>query len=173
MKLSYFIAVLFFALSLISCEQSTNYSKLLEKEQKLIDAYIEREGYTILDEFPKDSVFGEKEMYHYPDGIYIQLLDKGHGEPIKNGESLILRYKQSTLDIPPIVEDYWTTQDRPYPNEIVMGDLTYSCEGWQAAFDVMLRTDSHALVIIPSQLGRDISTITPYLYEMKILAVPK
>ncbi len=161
-------AVTFFS----SCETNT-YSKLLKEEEELIDAYLKREGYTLLDEFPADTIFGEKEMYHFPDGIYIRVIDKGVGDTIRNGDPLILRYKQSTLDEYSVTEDYWTTMDRPYPNEIVMGDLTYSCEGWQAAFDVMKRSESHALVIIPSQLGRDIMTITPYLYEMKIRAVPK
>ena len=171
-KLAFWGAVCAIFMS-VSCERSSNYSQLLKAEQRLIDDYLAREGYTLLDEFPEDTVFREREMYHFPDGIYIQILEKGTGDTLRRGDDIILRYRQMTLDEYALVEDYWSTLDRPYPNEIVMGDLTNSCEGWQAAFDVMKRSGAHANVIVPSQLGRDNMNVVPYLYEMKIRAVPR
>ncbi len=158
---------------LTSCENSNNYSQLLKQEQLKIDAWLSDNGYVLLDEFPADTVFGEKEMYHFEDGIYFQLIEKGVGDTLRNGDELILRYRQITLDEIPVVEDYWSTMDRPYPNEIVYGSLTNSCEGWQKAFELMKRSESHSRIIVPSKLGRDNTEVIPYVYEMKIRKVPK
>jgi hypothetical protein len=112
-------------------------------------------------------------MYHFEDGIYFQLVEKGVGDTLRVGDKLVLRYKQSTLDVYPMVEDYWTTQDRPYPNEITYGSLANSCEGWQKAFELMKKSEAHARIIVPSKLGRNDSEVIPYVYELKIRRVPK
>ena len=103
---------------LSACENSTNYSQLLKAEEELIQDWLGRNEIVLLNEFPADTVFGANEMYHFEDGIYFQLIEKGVGDTLRTGDKLVLRYKQSTLDVYPVVEDYWTTQDRPYPNEI-------------------------------------------------------
>ena len=173
-RLTYSILFTLFALlALISCESSTSYSKELEAEEKLIEAWLERNNITLLDQFPDDSLFAENEMYHYTDGIYYQLLEKGTGEDMVDGDVIILRYRSSTLDVNPIVEDYWTTEDRPYPNEIVYGSTTNSCDGWDKAFELMKKHGAHARIIVPSKLGFDDSVVVPYLYEMKIKVLPK
>lgn len=159
--------------ALVSCESDTSYSKELEAEEKLIESWLERNGITIIDEFPADSLFKENEMYHFTDGIYYQLLEKGEGDPMVDGDVIVLRYRSSTLDVNPIVEDYWTTEDRPYPNEIVYGSSTNSCTGWTKAFELMKRHNSHARIIVPSKLGFDDSVVVPYVYEMKIKVLPK
>lgn len=158
---------------LAACENSNNYSQLLKAEEELIEDWLMRNEITLLDEFPADTVFGANEMYHFEDGIYFQLIEKGVGDTLRSGDKLILRYKQSTLDEYPMVEDYWTTQDRPYPNEIIYGSLTNSCEGWQKAFELMQKSEAHARIIVPSKLGRSTSDVIPYFYEMKIRRVPK
>ncbi|MFI3297596.1 MAG: DUF4827 family protein [bacterium] len=174
MKKIKFVVTLFCSLLFFTaCDYTENYSDLLDAEEELIEDWLTRQGITILDEFPADSLFAEDEMYHFDEGIYIQLLDKGEGDTLRSGDQISLRYSQSTLDENPIVEDYWTTLDRPYPNEIIYGDLTNSCEGWQSAFEIMLRSDSHSRIIVPSKIGRDNSEVVPYVYEMKIRIVPR
>lgn len=158
---------------LAACENAYSYSKQLEAEEKLIDAWIERNGITLIDQFPEDSLFQENEMYHYPDGIYFQLLEKGEGEPMEEGDVIVLRYMSSTLDENPVTEDYWTTADRPYPNEVVYGSSTNSCTGWDKAFELMKRSGARARIIVPSKLGFNDAVVTPYLYEMKIKVLPK
>ncbi len=161
------------AVGLISCESSTNYSKELEAEELLIEQWLQRNNITLLDEFPEDSLFKENEMYHFEYGIYFQMFDKGEGDTLVNGDVIILRYRSSTLDENAIVEDYWTTQDRPYPNEIIYGSSKNSCDGWDDAFDLMKRSGAHARIIVPSKLGFDDSKVIPYVYEMKIKVLPK
>ena len=170
------IAVLLvFVLGFTACESSFNYSNLLKQEEKLIADYMKRNNYVLLDKFPEDSVFAENEFYHYPDGIYFQLVEKGSGDTAQVFDKLVLRYKKSTLDYDAVVEDFWTTQDRPYPNEVVYGSLTGSCEGWYYAIQAMKRSDAHARFIVPSKLGfsTDQNSVTPYIYEMKIKILPR
>ena len=158
---------------LSACENSSNYSQLLKAEEELIQDWLTRNEIVLLDEFPADTVFAANEMYYFEDEIYFQLIEKGVGDTLRAGDKLILRYKQSTLDIYPVEEDYWTTQDRPYPNEITYGSLTNSCEGWQKAFELMKKSEAHARIIVPSKQGRNDSEVIPYVYEMKIRRVPK
>ena len=160
-------------LIMVACENSTNYSQLLKAEEELIQDWLLRNEMVILNEFPADTVFGANEMYHFEDGIYFQLIEKGVGDTLRTGDKLVLRYKQSTLEEYPMVEDYWTTQDRPYPNEITYGSLSNSCEGWQKAFELMKKSEAHARIIVPSKQGRNNSEVIPYVYEMKIRRVPK
>ena len=172
MKIRFFGMILLLML-LSACENSTNYSQLLKAEEELIQDWLTRNEIVLLNEFPEDTVFEANEMYHFEDGIYFQLIEKGVGDTLRIGDKLVLRYKQSTLDEYPIVEDYWTTQDRPYPNEISYGSLANSCEGWQKAFELMKKSEAHARIIVPSKLGRNDSEVVPYVYEMKIRRVPK
>ena len=168
-----FWGMMLLLIAMVACENNTNYSQLLKAEEELIADWLVRNEITLLEEFPTDTVFAANQMYHFEDGIYFQLIEKGVGDTLRAGDKLILRYKQSTLDLYPMVEDYWTTQDRPYPNEIAYGSLTNSCEGWQKAFELMQKSDAHARIIVPSKLGRNNSEVIPYVYEMKIRRVPK
>ena len=169
---SLILAVL--SLTVNSCTSSTSYSKELENEENLIKAWIKRNHIKILDEFPEDSLFAEDEMYHFNEGIYFQMLDTGRGnEVLQEGDVIILRYSSSTLDKNPVVEDYWSTEDRPYPNEIVYGSLTNSCKGWNAAFELMKRDSAYARIIVPSKMGFNDAIVVPYLYEMRIRILPK
>jgi hypothetical protein len=168
-----FWGMMLLLIAMVACESETNYSQLLKAEEELIDSWLARNEIVLLDEFPTDTVFGANEMYHFEDGIYFQLIEKGVGDTLRTGDKLVLRYRQSTLDEYPVVEDYWTTQDRPYPNEIIYGSLSNSCEGWQKAFELMKKSDAHARIIVPSKLGRNDSEVIPYVYEMKIRRVPK
>ena len=168
-----FWGMMLLLIAMVACESETNYSQLLKAEEELIDSWLARNEIVLLDDFPTDTVFGANEMYHFEDGIYFQLIEKGVGDTLRTGDKLVLRYRQSTLDEYPVVEDYWTTQDRPYPNEIIYGSLSNSCEGWQKAFELMKKSDAHARIIVPSKLGRNDSEVIPYVYEMKIRRVPK
>ena len=94
-------------LVMVACENSTNYSQLLKAEEELIEDWLLRNEMVLLDTFPADTVFGANEMYHFEDGIYFQLIEKGVGDTLRTGDKLVLRYKQSTLDEYPMVEDYW------------------------------------------------------------------
>lgn len=171
-KIALFVALL---LGTMACEKSNSYSKLLENEQKLIEQYIARNNINVLDKMPENGFFAENEYYHFPDGIYIQLIDSGSGEVATNGRTIIVRFMQTTLDEYPVVESYMTTLDTRNPIEVVYGQSQNNCEGWQQAFSVMKRTGAHAKFIVPSKKGFDESAqaVTPVLYDMHIKLKPR
>ena len=163
-------------ISLSACESSTNYSKLLEQEQIKMDEFMARNGYTVISEYPTDSVFVIGQWYRFDDeAIYICIDSLGTGKEVVDGDELSVRYVQSTLDVNPVVVSYWTTQDKPYPNEISKGSTTNSCEGWDDAFGLMLRSGTIAQIIVPSKLGFSAasSSVTPYHYKLLMKVVPK
>ncbi len=168
------------ALAFVSCESSTNYAKQLEQEKKQIQKFIDQNNYTVVTEFPADSVFEDGVFYYSEkDDIYFRLDQKGEGDTITTGEKLQVRYIQSTLEEFPVVESYWTTMDLEYPIEITYGGYTgqTTCEGWNAAFRMMQRSNAVAQVIVPSYKGfswaTTQTTLTPYLYKITFLVLPK
>ncbi len=103
------------ALVLLSaCESSQNYSKLLEQEQLKMDQFMERNNYSVITEFPSDSVLIIGQWYRFDsEDIYICIDSLGLGRKVVTGDELSVRYIQSTLDEFPLVVSYWTTQDKP------------------------------------------------------------
>lgn len=176
---SIFAAILV-VLAFVSCESSTNYASQLEQEKKQIQQFIERNNYTVIYEYPEDSVFADGVFYYSEkDNIYFRLDQKGEGDTIKMGDKLQVRYIQSTLDEFPVVESYWTTMDLEYPIEVTYGGYSTenNCDGWEAAFGMMQRSKAVAQVIIPSYKGfswaTTQTTLTPYMYKLTFLVLPK
>ena len=165
------------ALALAACESANNYSKQLESEQKKINAWLSRNGYSVLTDCPQDSAFVIGQWYRLEsDGIYFCLDSLGNDTiRIKNGDELAVRYTESTLDAGALPIEYWTVLDSQSPVYITKGSSTNNCTGWDDAFDLMRFSESVAQVIVPSKLGFDVATsnVTPYYYKLKIRKVPK
>ena len=174
-QLKLVIAVL--ALVLLSaCESSTNYSKLLEQEQKNMDLFMARNGYTVITEFPADSVFKPGEFYREDDeSIYFRIDQKGTGAILVSGDELLIRYVESTLDEYPTVISRWDSSDQSYPPIRYYDSLTNSCQGWNDAFDMIQRSGTIVQIVVPSKLGFDDASddVIPYHYKLKMLIVPK
>ncbi|MDO4190124.1 MAG: DUF4827 family protein [Bacteroidales bacterium] len=180
MKNNKIIVLLFLLLALVGCESSTNYSKQLEDEKKQIETYLSKNGFTVVEEFPEDSVFADNIFYYSEsEDIYFRLDVKGTGDTIKSGDKLQVRYIESTLEDYPVVESYWTTMDLEYPIEVTYGgyDNTNTCTGWNSAFAMMQRSGAVAQVIVPSYKGFSWATTTtsliPYLYKLTFQVLPK
>ena len=165
------------ALVLLSaCESSQNYSKLLEQEQLKFEQFMERNNYSVITEFPSDSVLIIGQWYRFDsEDIYICIDSLGLGRKVVTGDELSVRYIQSTLDEFPLVVSYWTTQDKPYPDQIIKGSLVKSCEGWDNAFGLMRYSGTIAQVIVPSKLGFSAaaSSVTPFHYKLSMKVTPK
>lgn len=161
---------------LSACESSQNYSKLLEQEQLKIDQFMERNNYSVLTEFPADSVLLIGQWYRFdPEAIYICIESLGEGKAVVAGDELAIRYIQSTLDEFPLVVSYWTTQDKAYPDQLIKGSLIKSCQGWDDAFGLMRFNGTIAQVIVPSKLGFSgaASSVTPFHYKILMKIPPK
>ena len=77
-----------------SCNKNRTYAQRLGDEKKAIERFIDLENIKILKEYPKDSVFSEKEFYFdTKSGIYYNVIDSGNGRRITVGEEFYVRFK--------------------------------------------------------------------------------
>ena len=160
-------------LLLVGCNNNT-YSSLRNKEKKLIENYISRNGLNILTEEPSDSyVWGEKDYYKVAgyDDMYFHLRRRGDSLAVVANDVIVTRYKKFELTENADTISYWTTLDQPHPYEFTYGNLS-SCEaeGWHIAVKLMKNSDSECEIIIPSKQGFDADqmSVTPYVYIMHI-----
>lgn len=98
-------AVLVMGAAFQACDDTETYADMKEKERKAIDAYIQSEGIKVisLDEFyAQDSTtdVSKNEYVLFKDnGVYMQIVRKGVGAPIADGEraELIARYYEVNI----------------------------------------------------------------------------
>lgn len=187
MKRVYIILASALLIGLCSCTQNT-YSRLRDKEDKLIANYISRNGINVLKEEPADDVWGEKDYLKVPgyDNYYFHLISRGDSVRIDSIDEdtkdtvdltieansvIVLRYKQFALTENADTLSYWTTLDQAYPYEFHFRNLA-DCEavGWHLAVQYMKYPGSQCEIIQPSKLGfsAEQNTVTPYGYIMKI-----
>lgn len=174
------------------CNGNT-YSRLRDKEDRLIANYLSRNNYTILTEEPDDNhVWGEKEFYKVKgvDNLYFRLISRGDSVlvdtqsdgkkdtldlSIAANDVIIARYKRWELTENADTLSYWTTLEQAYPYEFHYLNTT-ECEAvaWHLAVGLMEYPNSVCEIIVPSKLGfsAEQSTVTPYAYILKINVKP-
>ena len=176
------------ALMITGCASNT-YSKLRDKEDKLIANYISRNGLVILEDEPAaDHVWGEKEYYKVRDhdNLYFHLITRGDSirvdsiSPTENdtvdleiiaNDLIVMRYKKFELTENADTLSYWTTLDQAFPTEFHYGNLSdCECVAWHVAVRLMKYPESLCEVIVPSKLGfsDEQTSVTPYVYILKI-----
>lgn len=74
------ISIALLLCSLTSCDKQKSLQELLQEEKRAIDRYIKKNGLVILNEYPSNGVFGEKEYFKTSDGLYIHVVDSGNGQ---------------------------------------------------------------------------------------------
>lgn len=165
------------AICLMACN-SNSYSNQLKAEKKLIQSFMDVQGYTITDELPEENtIWPEKLFYRIPitstDFCFIHISEVGDTtiSAIRN-QTVVLRYRQYTLTQPSDTINNWSTLDTPGAVEFnYMTDNTgYSCSGWQYALQYMRHPGAVATIIVPSKLGfsADQNSVTPYGYDLMI-----
>lgn len=94
------ISVIVFLLSgvfllITSCNKQKTYADHLKDETKAIEKFIAKNKFTILKDFPKDTVFKANEFYRDPaTGVYVNIVDRGqYKEKVKPGEEVYVRFK--------------------------------------------------------------------------------
>lgn len=161
--------------ALCSCEnksKNNTYANDLKKEKALINEYIKREGIRILDEEPE--VWGEKDFLTIEgyDYLYYHLSRQGDttSAEVKNGDKIILRYRQYSMDVYADTISYWTTDDGGYPVEFLYMNTsdTKACTAWHLAIKQMKYSGSECRIICPSKLGftNDDYLVIPYVYDL-------
>ncbi len=174
------------------CNGNT-YSRLRDKEDRLIANYLSRNNYTIVTEEPDDNhVWGEKEFYKVKgvDNLYFRLISRGDSVLVDTqsdgkkdtldlsivaNDVIIARYKRWELTENADTLSYWTTLEQAYPYEFHYLNTT-ECEAvaWHLAVGLMEYPNSVCEIIVPSKLGfsAEQSTVTPYAYILKINVKP-
>ena len=154
---------------------SNIYSEQLKKERQLIENYISRNGYVVVDTLPADDAWGENVYYRVPDydNFYFHMVEKGDTTQaeIESGETVLLRYKRYTLTEYPDTLFYWSTMDSPDPvNFQYLIQSEKACAGWQTALKYMKYTDAYYKIICPSKMGfsEENAAVIPYGYDLKI-----
>lgn len=95
--------IILFATSLIcimatvsSCKDQDTYADKLKKESNAIKKFIKTNDIDVLDDFPADSIFRDKQYYKDQNtGVYFAIKDWGEGtidDSIRIGENAYLRY---------------------------------------------------------------------------------
>ena len=192
MKKSLFCGLIGLVFLATGCNNNT-YSRLRDQEDKLIANYISRNGLTIVNEEPAmDHVWGEKEYYKVKgeDNFYFHLISRGDSiriDSISETESdtidleiiandvIITRYKRFGLTENADTLSYWTTLEQAYPYEFHYYNTSEcECWAWHLAVKLMKYPESSCEIIVPSKLGfaSEQSTVTPYVYIMKINVKP-
>ncbi len=99
MKKSTYIILSLIALTILgsSCNKRKTYADLLKEENKAIDKFIAKNKLVILDAFPKNGTFKEKEFYRDPaTGVYYSIVEVGdtiNTKKAKDGSEVHVRFK--------------------------------------------------------------------------------
>jgi hypothetical protein len=171
-----------------ACSNNT-YSRLRDQEDRLIANYISRNNLQIVNEEPAiDHVWGEKEYYKVKghDNFYFHLISRGDSVYIDSisptvsdtidlrivtNDLIVVRYRRFGLTENADTLSYWTTLEQAYPYEFHYGNTgECDCVAWHLAVQLMKYPDSQCEIIVPSKMGfsAEQSSVTPYVYQMKI-----
>lgn len=74
-----------------ACSKSQRtYTEMLKDERKAIKSLIDKEGIILLDDYPENGVFGEKEFVQLSSGLYINVVDSGNGNRAVLGSTKVM-----------------------------------------------------------------------------------
>lgn len=103
-KLSCALVVCFAALFLTACRDTETYADQKNKERAAIKSFLEKQGIKVISEsdFKRDTLtdVSKKEFVLFENtGIYMQIVRRGCGEKIKNGETVnvLCRFNEYNL----------------------------------------------------------------------------
>jgi hypothetical protein len=159
--------ILLFALSLVvfsiafsSCDTSKTPQEYLREEKKAIERYINQNGIVVLNSYPSDSIFKEKEYFKTSDGLYFHVVDPGNGKHVRPYVDEVQVRFDYFFNIKNYVGGDTTRSTLPYtyfPLGFRYGisgsyDTYYACNGW--AIPLTYVTEGAIIdIIIPSALG--------------------
>jgi hypothetical protein len=122
------IAVCFCFFILPSCDDTETYADKLKKERSAINRFLSAMQIKVIEEYPKDRLFEEKEFFLDPNsGVYFHVIDSGNGRKATAGRTVYVRYKQTgSMIVASSTEDFTdsntaTPQDYLY---FTYGDAT-------------------------------------------------
>ncbi len=155
-----------------SCENQKTYADYLNDEAKAIERFIAQQQLTILDEYPTDGKFEEKEFYKDPNTeVYYQVISCGDTtEQLSTGETVYIRFSGLHYFMS---NDTTRYANLVYPEEIkYFGPVNsytksyYSNPGWMVPLE-HVGHNGEVKMIIPFNMGSsyDRSQYQPSYYD--------
>lgn len=199
-KTIYTLLVLAAGLMSVACNDYETYGELKDKERHDISRFISDSGFVVIREAQfheqGDATIGDKQfVYLDKSGVYMQIVNKGCGEKIKDGEtlSILCRFvEQSIKDSTMLYNAYYyifdpdimnvTRKGSVYSATFVSGIMlsTYGSgvpEGWLVPLQYinigrLTKPDdelAHVKLIVPHSQGTTQnakSNVIPYYYDI-------
>jgi hypothetical protein len=178
MKKVLFLAIIAFVFIGFSCNKQESMQEKIRKEKRATEAFIDRQNFKVLKDYPKDGVFAENEYFRTPDGLYIHVVDSGNGRravPIL--DEVLVRFDYF-LDIIAYVKDESTgkylAESVELPKEFIFGNTnSYSkdrdrlvCNGWAFPLNYVGEGAIVNLIVPSSMAGSDFSnSFTPTFFK--------
>jgi hypothetical protein len=159
-----------------SCNKSKSLQERIQEENRAIKRYIDRNDLVILDEYPKDGVFKDKEFFKTSEGLYFHVVDSGNGRravPLVDEVTVRFEYRHDIL-VSDTAISWWSQSSRVNPFSFIYGlsqsytvsGSSFECTGWVIPLTYV---GERAVVdmIVPSLLGssNDQGNINPIFYK--------
>ena len=91
MRLKIGVLMIVFGVLLGSCGKKVpSFKEKKKAEREAIDGLIAREGFVILDRYPANGVFGEKEFVKLDNECYLNVIDPGNGNMADSSKTVVL-----------------------------------------------------------------------------------
>jgi hypothetical protein len=171
-----------FLITTYSCSNDVTYADQLKAEKELIKDYIKRNNIKVVSEMPTTFPWPDNVYYKSTTGLYFRLTNQGDsifdGDTIRaqDGDVIVTRYIQYTLDTESDTISSWTTLEYAFPTTFdYLSDPddwadSDACAGWMEVVSYMKYMNAEAKVIVPSKIGFSTYTddVIPMGYDMKI-----
>jgi len=173
------IVLLICLLGSSSCNKSKSLQERIQEENRAISRYIDRNNLVILNTYPKDGKFKEKEFYKIenPGGVmYMHVVDSGNGRratPMVDEVTVRFEYRHDILVSDTTIQ-WWSNSGWVNPFSFIYGlsqsytvsGSSFECVGWVIP---LAYVGERAVVdlIIPSKLGSSVDqgNINPVFYK--------
>lgn len=173
---SFFVFLLSLSITAIifgSCDDNVTYADELAAEQDVISGFIKRNNIKVVNQLPETYPWPDNVFFKSPTGLYYRLTlqgDVASGDTIENGDLIVTRFLQYTLEEKADTLSNLSTLDYPYPTTFSYRDFTQACAGWHEAVGYMKRHNSEATILVFSRLGfsQFNRPATPIGYDLKI-----
>lgn len=172
--------MLFYGLIFIlaSCEaEKTTYQDVRDKEQAIINKFIETNGLVVLKEYPEDGIFREKEYVLLDNGVYLHVIDSGNGNrPIQDtkiqsvAKGLFLGREEGDVRFDGFQANdawaKWPLRFKYSETPQAYHDENFLCEGYTRVLKYVGNKSSVSM-IVPFTYGSmyQLSTYLPIYYE--------
>ena len=101
MRLKIGILIIIFGFIFGSCgKKIKSFKQWKKEEQEAIDALIAKEGFEILNRYPANGIFGEKQFVKLDNECYLNVIDSGNGNRADSSKTVVLM-RCSSIGITP------------------------------------------------------------------------